>query len=85
MIAPAMGLTGTSYTSAEAVPNGTYYWRVQAVDGAGNEGDWTSASPFRVGLLPKWGFIAIIVVAVVLLALLIRMLVRRRSIFYDGW
>ena len=30
---------------------GTYYWRVKAVDGAGNESDWAlSPYPFQVGL-----------------------------------
>jgi membrane protein YdbS with pleckstrin-like domain len=39
----------------------------------------------RVGLLPLWAFIAIIVVIAVLLVALIRALVKRRSIYYDGW
>jgi hypothetical protein len=80
-------LTETSYTLEEddALPNGSYYWRVQAVDGAENEGDWTAAGSFRAGLLPLWGFIVVITAAVVLLALLIRALVRRRGIYYDKW
>ncbi|GAG39679.1 unnamed protein product, partial [marine sediment metagenome] len=45
---------GTSYTleETEALPLGTYYWIVQAVDGAENESDWTAARSFRAGLLP---------------------------------
>ena len=56
-------LAETSYTLAEtdALPYGTYYWIVQAVDGAENESGWTAAHSFRVGLLPRWGLIAIIV------------------------
>ena len=78
-------LAETSYTVTEALPYGTYYWIVQAVDGAENESDWTANHSFRVGLLPLWGLIVIIVVAAVLLILLIRALVRRRTIYYDGW
>ena len=80
-------LTGTSYTlqEAEALPLGTYYWTVQAADGAENESGWSANHSFRVGLLPRWGFIAVIVGAVVLLIALIRALLRRRTIFYDGW
>jgi hypothetical protein len=80
-----MNLVETSYTITEALPHGTYYWIVQAVDGAENESDWTANHSFRVGLLPLWAFIIIIVAAVVLLGLLIRALVLRRGIYYDGW
>jgi len=78
-------LTETSYTVIEALPLGTYYWTVQAVDGAANEGDWSEVHSFRVGLMPRWAFIAAIVGAVVLLLLLVRALLRRRSIYSDGW
>ena len=78
------GLVETSYTleETEALPLGTYYWIVQAVDGAENESGWTVAYSFRAGLLPLWGFIATIVAAVVLLVALIRLLVRRRIYYY---
>ena len=78
------GLVETSYTleETEALPLGTYYWIVQAVDGAENESGWTVARSFRVGLLPLWGFIAAIAAAVVLLVALIRLLVRRRIYYY---
>ena len=87
VIVSVTDLTETSYTleKADALPYGTYYWIVQAVDGAENEGDWTSARSFRVGLLPLWGLFAAIAAGVVLLILLIRALVRRRSIYYDDW
>jgi hypothetical protein len=78
-------LTEGSYTLTEALPYGTYYWIVQAVDGAENESGWTAARSFRVGLLPLWGFIAAIVAAVVLVAALIRALLIRRTIYYDRW
>jgi hypothetical protein len=78
------GLVETSYTleETEALPYGTYYWIVQAVDGAENESSWTAAHSFRAGLMPLWGFIAAIAAAVVLLIALIRALVRRRIYYY---
>jgi len=87
VIVSVTDLTETSYTleETEALPLSTYYWIVQAIDGAENESDWTAAHSFRVGLLPLWGLIAAIAAAVVLLILLIRALVRRRSIYYDHW
>jgi len=81
------GLVETSYTlnDTQALPNGIYYWIVQAVDGAQNESGWTSAHSFRAGLLPMWAFILIIVAMVVILGVLIRALVRRRALYYDRW
>jgi hypothetical protein len=81
------GLVGTSYTleETEALTLGTYYWIVQAVDGAENESGWTAANALRIGLLPQWAFITIIVVIAVLLVALIRHLVLRRTIYYDRW
>jgi hypothetical protein len=81
------GLTETSYTlqETEALSIGTYYWMVQAVDGAENESEWSTNHSFRVGLLPRWGFIAAIVGAIVLLIIIIRALLRRHTIYYDKW
>jgi hypothetical protein len=80
-------LTETTYTleETEALPVGNYYWIVQAVDGADNGSGWSAARSFRVGLLPLWAFIVIIVAVVVLFAALIAIRVRRRVIYYDGW
>ena len=87
LIVSVTDLTETNYTltETEALPLGTYYWTVQAVDGAENESGWTAAYSFRVGLLPRWGLIAAIAAAAVLLLLLIRALVIRRGIYYDRW
>jgi len=87
VVVSVTGLTGTSYTlqETEALPLGTYYWIVQAVDDAENESGWSANHSFRVGLLPRWGFILVIVGAVILLIALIRALLKRRSIYYDGW
>jgi len=80
-------LTETSYTleEADALPYGTLYWIVQAVDGAENESGWNTARSFRLGLLPQWAFILIIVAIVLLVGTLIRALLKRRNIYYDQW
>ncbi len=56
------GLTSTEYTlsSGEALGRGSYYWRVRAVDGAGNQGDWTNSQLFKIGGFDWWLVIAII-------------------------
>jgi hypothetical protein len=74
------GLTETSYTLPEgqALPYGTYYWRVKAIDGAQNDSGWTTAYSFQSGLLPTWAFIVIIIVIVALIAALAYLLAPRR-------
>ena len=75
---------GTNYTLEEtkALPYGTYYWIVQAIDGAENESGWTAAYSFRAGLLPMWAFIAIIIAIVVLIGTLVYFFVIRRRTHY---
>ena len=77
------GLTVTSYAlETDALPYGRYYWIVRAVDGAGNESPWSEVRSFRAGLLPKWGFIAAIVVLGIILLALIRVAIIRRTYYY---
>ncbi|MCJ7656148.1 MAG: hypothetical protein MUO97_12785 [Dehalococcoidia bacterium] len=78
------GLVGTNYTleKKDALPYGTYYWIVQAIDGAENESGWTAARSFRAGLLPLWAFIVIIVAIVMLIGALVYFFVIRRRIHY---
>jgi hypothetical protein len=45
------GLTTSAYTVAAALADGTYYWRVKTVDGAGNESDWTASWSFMVDIV----------------------------------
>ena len=62
-----------------------YYWRVKAVDDAGNESDWSTPSSFYVGFsltLPDWARYAIIGAAVVL-AGFIGFLIGRRSAYFS--
>jgi len=78
------GLVGTNYTlgKTEALPYGTYYWIVQAVDGAENESGWTAARSFRAGLLPLWAFIVIIVAIAAGIGAAIYFFVIRKRIYY---
>ena len=81
MVPEISGLTEASYTlpQGQALPYGTYYWRVKAVDGAQNDSGWTTAYSFQSGLLPTWAFIVIIVVIVMLIAALVYLLgIKRR-------
>jgi phosphodiesterase/alkaline phosphatase D-like protein len=55
------GLTTTSYTMtaaeklASASSKNPYYWRVQAIDLAGNVGAWSTANTFTIGFIwPSW-------------------------------
>jgi len=78
------GLVGTNYTlnATEALPYGTYYWIVQAIDGADNESGWTAARSFRAGLLPLWAFILGIVVAVAVVGTLVYFFAIRKRVHY---
>jgi hypothetical protein len=78
------GLVGTNYTleKTEILRYGTYYWIVQAVDGAANAGNWTAARSFQAGRLPLWAFILIIVAIVALIGALVYFFIIRKRIYY---
>ena len=70
------GLTGTTY-SVKIEP-GTYYWRVKAVDGAGNEGEWAiSPYPFKVGFFSTWYLVIGGLLFLFLFIMLVRVFLRR--------
>jgi hypothetical protein len=78
-------IVGTNYTleKTEALSYGTYYWIVQAVDGAENESGWTAAGSFRAGVMPLWAFIVIMVaVAGGIAAAVYFFLIRKRIYYY---
>jgi len=77
-------IVGTNYTlnATAALSYGTYYWIVQAVDRAENAGNWTAAGSFRVGLLPLWASIVIIVAIVALIGTLVYFFIIRKRIYY---
>ena len=55
-------------TEDEALSRGKYYWRVKVVDGAGNDSGWTAPILVKIGLMPLWAFILIVVIAVAVIA-----------------
>ena len=57
----------SSYTllKEEALPKGTYYWWVKAVDNYGNESPWSSPSSFSVSPIPVWVWVVVGVVVLV--------------------
>ena len=68
-------------TEAEALPNGEYYWRVRAVDGAGNASDWTAATAVKVGFVTTNTLVFLgigIVVLLILIIVLPRVLKKKR-------
>jgi len=79
-----VGLVGTNYTlnDIEALPQGSYYWSVQAVDGAENESGWTEPRSFRIGAMPLWAFVVLMVVAAGGIGTLIYFRVIRQRIYY---
>jgi len=58
------GLTQSQYTLTgdEALAKGEYYWRVKAIDGAENQGEWTNGQFFKVGVT-EWWLLAVIIIA----------------------
>ena len=66
------GLTASEYTltADEGLTKGNYYWRVKAVDAAGNQSDWTNGQLFKVGGL-DWWLLLIIAVAVIVVIIVI--------------
>ncbi len=82
------GLTESEYTLTKeeklvsTKKDAPYYWRVQAVDGAGNESGWTTPGAFYVGFslsLPTWALYTLLGIAGVLLLLVGFLLGRRTS------
>jgi hypothetical protein len=68
-------------TEAEALTNGEYYWRVRAVDGAGNASDWTPATTVKVGFMTTNTLVFLgigIVVLLILIMVLPRVLKKKR-------
>jgi predicted phage tail protein len=59
-------------TESEALPQGDYYWRIRAIDGAGNASDWSSAVQFTAGFMSTSTLIIILVVLIVVLVILLR-------------
>lgn len=81
IVTPLYTLTETEKLSA-AGSNSSYYWRVKAIDGAGNEGEWSIIGAFSVSEetgMPEWTLYALGGAGVILLIGLLIWLNRRRS------
>lgn len=62
---------------------GTYYWRVKAVDGAGNESGWAlSPYPFQIGLFSAWAIVGLILIFVIAFIFIVRAFFRRVREYY---
>jgi len=87
-VEPTVSITGLVATNCtlnatQALPYGTYYWMVRAVDKAGNAGNWTEVRSFRAGIMPLWGFIPSVVGAVAVIGTLVYFyIIRRRTYYY---
>jgi len=81
---PGMRKTGlTKPTCTMRLGPGTYYWRVKAVDGAGNESDWSlSPYPFQVGLFSTWVIVGLVLVFVIAFIFIVRAFFRRVREYY---
>ena len=85
VIVSKTGLSETSYTltEEEALPYGTYYWRVKAIDGAQNDSGWSALYSFKSGILPFWALIAIAALLAVLIGVLVYLFAFKRRAGYD--
>jgi hypothetical protein len=81
---PGMKKTGLTEPNCTLNINaGTYYWRVQAVDGAGNESEWTmSPYAFNVGFFSTWLLVVAGLVCLLIFILLLRAFFRRLREYY---
>jgi hypothetical protein len=59
---------------------GTYFWRIKAVDSAGNESEWTnSLYAFNVGMMPDWLIVFGIIAAILICYAILRSSTRRHQ------
>ena len=78
------GLTGTEYalTVDESLTKGNYYWRVKAVDGADNQGDWTNGQLFPIGGIDWWLPLIVALAVIVVIVIIWRFASLKRQ---DKW
>jgi len=65
-----------------ALSYGSYHWKVRAIDGAENEGNWAEAKSFHAGVLPQWAAITIALGLLLVVILGVGMFIRRRMGYY---
>lgn len=76
---PTITKTGlTSTTCTLRLAPGTYFWRVKATDGAGNESETTLAPyPFKVGLFSTWITVGLLLFFAIIFVLIVHAFFRR--------
>ena len=81
---PGMRKTGLSKPNCVMrLDPGTYYWRVKAIDGAGNESEWSfSPYPFQVGLFSGLYLAIGAVIFVIVFIFIVRAFFRRVREYY---
>jgi len=88
LIMEKKGLTDSEYTVdkgeklAAVKKDAPYYWRVRAIDDAGNEGEWSASGSFIVGFylaLPSWALYILIAFGAIIVGFLAFWLGRRTA------
>ena len=81
---PGMRKTGLSKPNCVMrLAPGTYYWRVKAIDGAGNESEWSySVYPFQVGLFSGWYLTIGAIIFIIVFIFIVRAFFRRVREYY---
>jgi hypothetical protein len=81
---PGMRKTGlTKPSCVMRLEPGTYYWRVKAIDGAGNESDWAlSPFPFQVGFFSVLYLVAGGIIFLIIFVFIVRAFFRRIGEYY---
>jgi hypothetical protein len=81
---PGMRKTGlTKPNCMMKIEPGTYYWRVKAIDGAGNESEWAlSPFPFQVGFFSALYLVGGGIVFLIAFLLIVRAFFRRVREYY---
>jgi len=62
---PGIEELSTQLPKEYALPKGTYYWRVKAVDDYGNESLWSDSSSFTASPIPPWVWVVVGLVVLV--------------------
>jgi len=65
-----------------ALSYGSYHWKVRAIDGAENEGNWAEAKSFRSGLLPQWAMATVAMALFLAIIIGVAIFIRRRRGYY---
>ncbi|MDP2744630.1 MAG: IPT/TIG domain-containing protein [Dehalococcoidia bacterium] len=67
----------TATTSVETLERGLYYWRVMAIDGAGNASAWATPWTVQIGWpIPIWALVLLALLALAIIGLLVMVIGR---------